>query len=983
MRAFKMIILVLLICLPTAVQSAPLHYALSIEVDTKGRTIAGTALITVDAQKEISLFVQHLKNVTVNGNPASRSIDGALSLSLQKNTEIVIRYDASFQNSTTNFFDQNNVFLNELWYPRLDTLARYSLSVTLPKDFLATSEADAITVTEHGKSKTFRFQFDHPLDTLHLAASNQYVLKTEYHNRIAIEAYFFKEDVHLADTYIAHSKKYLNMYESMLTPYPYRRFAIVENILPTGYSMPTFTLLGRQVIRLPFIVNTSLGHEILHQWFGNSVYIDFSQGNWTEGLTSYLSDHHYAALKGEGVAYRKQIMVDYNAYVNENNAISLHDFMSRQNKALSAIGYGKVAMVFHGLKERFGEEAFFSALRYFIRQNSFREASWSDIILAFEEITDEKLQETISVLLERKDIPQLKVIDPELRVDKGKLNLSFTVIQKEDPYRLRLPITIYSERTKAQRHVDITSEKETITVVLDHMPKKVVIDEEYALMRLLTPEEMPPVLAAIMGEEKIIAAVSDENKALYESLFDGLGDMDITYLNPTAITFDQIKTNSLLIADYENSLVNRLFGKQSGPKHGVCLKVLKNPYNEEEHIVLCHAESELEIQAAQHKLSHYGKYSDLAFNNGKNIKKTIAKTENGMVAYSRPTARAVAINKTESLKDIFPELADKRVIYVGEHHTNFAHHMNQLQIIKTLHETGHKIAVGMEMFQRPCQQAIDDYLSGKIDERTFLERSDYFSKWRYDYNLYKPILDYIKQEKIPLIALNIDGDITRAVACTGIHSLSDEAKAQLPSESDFSDEHYREDLRIIFSQHPEPDFNNNFDFFLQAQILWDETMAQTAHQFLEQHPDRKLVILAGNGHVRHKYGIPLRLYRRSQEPFTVISQDDEVEEGIADYVLLTSGLKGRLSPRLGILIEEDEQGLIIKGVNDKTPAKKAGLQEGDRIIRFGEQEITSLGDLKYGLFYSEYGSTVMIHIIRDNETIEKKIELFRFHPQMN
>jgi hypothetical protein len=140
MRSFKMIILVLFICLPEAVQSAPLHYALDIKVDIKEKSITGTARIMADAPIEISLFVQHLKNVKVNGNPAGPLVDDTLTLSLQKHDEILIRYEASFLDQKNNFFDPNNVFLNESWYPRPDMLARYSLSVTLPKDFLATSE---------------------------------------------------------------------------------------------------------------------------------------------------------------------------------------------------------------------------------------------------------------------------------------------------------------------------------------------------------------------------------------------------------------------------------------------------------------------------------------------------------------------------------------------------------------------------------------------------------------------------------------------------------------------------------------------------------------------------------------------------------------------------------------------------------------------------------------------------------------------------
>jgi predicted metalloprotease with PDZ domain len=139
-----------------------------------------------------------------------------------------------------------------------------------------------------------------------------------------------------------------------------------------------------------------------------------------------------------------------------------------------------------------------------------------------------------------------------------------------------------------------------------------------------------------------------------------------------------------------------------------------------------------------------------------------------------------------------------------------------------------------------------------------------------------------------------------------------------------------------------------------------------------------MVILAGNGHVRHKYGIPERLYRRNLEPFTVVVQDEEIEDGIADYVLLTTKLKGKESPKLGVMVEEKDQGLVIIGVNNKSPAKKAGLQEGDIIKQFAGQSIKSLADLKLALFYSEIGSSLKIQVERADKMLDKDIELLHF-----
>ncbi|MDP6395971.1 MAG: ChaN family lipoprotein [Desulfobacterales bacterium] len=974
----KKLIIVLLVLMPITAWSANLHYALDVQINTSKREIIGIARLKAEADKKIRLSIRNLSGVKVDGNAVTRTADENIDLLLKGGNETRISYEALFTDIETNFINKDHVFLTEAWYPQPKILVEYAFSVTLPNNFIATSEAETVTIGQHGAEKTFNFHFRHPQDALHLAASTRYVLKKDLYNNIAIEAYFFQEDAHLADSYIAHTKKYLAMYETMLTPYPYRRFAIVENVFPTGNSMPTYTLLGKRVVHLPFIVNTSLGHEILHQWFGNSVYIDTIYGNWAEGIVTYLADHHYAALEGKGRAYRKQIMVDYSAYVNTNNAMPISNFFSRQNKAQKAIGYGKAAMLFHDLRKRLGDKSFFVALREFIHRNRFRTASWHDIQRSFEKVTGEKLYVYFSQWLSRKDIPQIGVESAELQVEQGKLKLNFTLVQHDEPYRLRIPITLYSDNGKNQRFVEVKNAKEKISLQLDEPVKKVVIDENYALMRQLTTEEIPPALAGIMGRDKLTVIATARERVRYKPLIDAFGVKSIAYVTPDKITFTQMKENSLLIAGHDKTIVNMLFGKQAIPnipKEGVRIKVYKNPYNAEERIVLLHVKNKAEAKAVQRKISHYGKYSELAFRNGQNTHKAIVETGNGISVLSRPSTRVLSPDMLTTVDDIMPKLFASRIIYIGEQHDKFAHHINQLLVIKKMHVAGYKLAVGMEMFQTPFQPVLDDYLTGQIDENSFLERSEYFSRWRYDYNLYKPIIDYLKQQNIPLIALNIEGDITRQVARQGIDGLADEKKKQLPAAMDFSNEQYRRDLVKVFTFHGEQKELKEFSYFYQAQLLWDEGMAESAYRFLANNPDRKLVVLAGNGHVRHKYGIPERLYRRNHEPFTVVVQDDAIEDGIADFVLLTTGLKGKKSPKLGLIVEEKDQTLVIMSMVDKSSAKNAGLQKGDIIKQFAGKSITSLADLKLALFYSKTGTTLKIKIKRDDKTVEKEIEL--------
>jgi uncharacterized iron-regulated protein len=976
MRLINNIIIIVMISLSPLVWANNIHYELDVTIDTQTQKLTGTVNVTAAEDRNLSFFVANLSKLIVNGKTIATE-DGHITVPFKMGQKLVINYEAILHDEQTHFVDQNNVFLTGQWYPQLDELVEYQLSVTLPKGFIATSEADSVEVQKTEASSRFIFQFNHPLDSLNLAASKNYLVKTYNYKHIAIEAYFFKEDAYLADTYLESSQKYLAMYEAMLTPYPYKRFAIVENILPTGFGMPSYTLLGRAVVHLPFILKTSLGHEILHEWFGNSVFVNYEKGNWAEGITNYLADQHYAALKGKGVAYRKQIMVDYNAYVNKNNAMPIKAFLARHNKAESSIGYGKTAMIFHQLRKRYGDDSFLTALRHFINANSFRAASWADIQHSFEEVTGDNLTSYFTQWLNRQDIPQITAENVELLVAKGKLKLGFTLVQHNAPYHLQLPITVYTSQGKTQHLIEIKSEKQKITLTLDEPPTKVVIDENYDIMRQLEPAEIPPTLAGIMGKQKIIVVVSPKQQELYQPLIKALG-ATTTITTPQQIKFTQLKNNSLILAGFDTPMVDMLFGKQTVPKDGVHVTVHKNPYNQQELIALLHATDANEIKAVARKLSHYGKYSSLAFSGGKNTLKTITESNNGISIFTRPVTHALEFSKVTTLNDIIPKIQDSRIIYVGEQHNQFSHHINQLMVIKRLHEAGYKVAVGMEMFQIPYQKVLNDYIAGKIDEIAFLKQSNYFNNWRLDYNLYKPIIDYVKTTAIPLIALNIDKPIIDKVARKGIHNLTATEKQQLPTELDLSNNTYRQNLYQVFLAHQKSFGHHKFEYFLQSQAIWDETMAQSAQKFLLDNPNTKLIILAGNGHLRYKYGIPNRLYRRNHYPFTVILQDEYIDKTIGDYVLFTDKIKGKTAPKIGVMIKEEDKQVIIVGVSNKTPAQKAGLKKKDVITQLAGQKIQSIADLKLVLFNANKGSTVTIQVIRDGKLVNFDLTLFGF-----
>jgi len=980
MRFIKTLIFFIILSIPAIVWGSELTYVLDVRIDPPAGRLYGTAHIYGNPMSETRLTVHHLSHIRVNGKQAEPGEDNTILVKTGKGRPTVIQYQAVFEGSAANIIDAAHVFLMGGWYPAPESLARYTLSITLPRQFKAVSEADHISVAYSDNLSTHLFHFDHPLDSLHLAASSNYVVKKIDHNGVAIEAYFFKEDAALAGSYIEYTKTYLDLYESLLSPYPYKRFAIVENILPTGYSMPTFTLLGRQVVKLPFIVKTSLPHEIAHQWFGNYVHIDSTSGNWAEGLATYLADYYLEEKQGRGRDYRKQMLVNFGAYVNDGNAIPASQFLYRRSKAEGAIGYGRVAMFFHGLRKRFGDDLFFKALKDFIQTNGLRAAAWHDIRKSFEKTANENLEAYFNARLNRPDVPVLEVVQSQLEIMDGAPMLNFTLRQKGEPFVLDIPIQVHTETCVQTLAVHMSSQEQAFTLKLDSLPTQVVLDQDYDLMRQLTTAESPPVLANIIGREAVIVVVRKGQEPVYRPLIRALGMGQARVSSPDELTFSELKDHSLIICGHDNPMAQALLGGPKNPAAGLNLDVSKHPYNEMESILLVHAVNLEESMAVQRKLRHYGKYSHLTFDRGNVIVKTTDESKNGIAVLEHPATLALTPGQDPTLAQILDTLLENQVIFVGEKHDRYAHHLNQLEIIRHAYAAGADVAVGMEMFHQPFQPAVDDYLAGNIDEREFLEKSRYYHEWRYDYGLYKPIVDFLKEHNIPLLALNIPGDVSSQVARKGLASLDAGQKAHLPDDLDFSNAAYRDELKAVFDQHGSQTGIENFDYFLQAQILWDESMAERAARFLETHPNHKLVILAGNGHLRFGHGIPQRLFRRSGAPHTIILQDEGMHKGIADHVLLTSTVKGRTSPKLGVMVEEKNGALAIAGVSEKGPAEKAGLEKGDVIKSLDGHPVNDLADLKLALFYSRQNQTAVIEVLRGNHALEKEITLFAFSP---
>ncbi|MBI3607991.1 MAG: ChaN family lipoprotein [Nitrospirae bacterium] len=337
----------------------------------------------------------------------------------------------------------------------------------------------------------------------------------------------------------------------------------------------------------------------------------------------------------------------------------------------------------------------------------------------------------------------------------------------------------------------------------------------------------------------------------------------------------------------------------------------------------------------------------------------------------------------EQLIDV---LAAARIVYVGESHDNIRHHRIQLDILQALADRlPGKVAVGMEMFQRPSQPELNRWSRGEVDEKAFL--TTWYENWTEDYDYYRDILTFIRDRHIPLLALNASERTARSLAEGGREALSAEERASIP-DIDTTDPFHRRQMEAVFGAHAK---GAGFDAFYRTMLLWDETMAQTAAEFLTGPAgrDKALVVFAGGGHVAYGFGIPRRVFRRAPLPYVTVLPHTEVGQAppdrpdvvmdvepvtlplpVADIVWAVGyeDLEGS-KVHLGVRVEPAEGGVLINDVAADSAAARAGLREGDLIVSFDGEPVRKPVDLVRRVRTRHPGDRASLTITRESQAL--------------
>ncbi|MCB1949147.1 M28 family peptidase, partial [Nitrosomonas sp.] len=425
---------------------------------------------------------------------------------------------------TPGVISSKGVFLanSSAWYPQFkDPMVSFRLNVRLPVGWDAVSQGSLVSEHTNESGTAIVWEELRPQDDIYLVAG-RYQRYSQPAGTVQALVYLREADEALAQKYLDTTAQYIGMYNKLIGPYPYTKFALVENFWETGYGMPSFTLLGPKVIRFPFILHSSYPHEILHNYWGNGVFVDYAGGNWAEGLTAYLADHLVNEQRGRGEEYRRDVLQKYADFVGKGKDFPIARFVARHSSSSEAVGYGKTMMFFHMLRRQVGDEAFARMMRQLYSRFKFKQAGFNDLQNLFGEIESHDFSAFFDQWVHRTGAPELALQDAVAEKTPQGYTLRATLkqTQRDGVYRLQVPVAVHlqGEAQAYQTRVDMNQREQGIELDFQARPVRMEIDPQFDLFRRLDSREIPPALSQGFGAEApLLILPADDDASMIQA----------------------------------------------------------------------------------------------------------------------------------------------------------------------------------------------------------------------------------------------------------------------------------------------------------------------------------------------------------------------------------------------------------------------------------------------------------------------------------
>jgi uncharacterized iron-regulated protein len=336
-------------------------------------------------------------------------------------------------------------------------------------------------------------------------------------------------------------------------------------------------------------------------------------------------------------------------------------------------------------------------------------------------------------------------------------------------------------------------------------------------------------------------------------------------------------------------------------------------------------------------------------------------------------------------------LRDTRLLLIGESHTTADFHRVQLRVIRALQESGRRVVIGLEMFPYTEQKSLDNWRDGLLTEAGFLQLARWYEFWGYNWDYYRDIFLYARDNRIPMYGVNAPRAVVTAVREKGIDQLADADKQHVPPHVDIDSTDHLTFFKASFdednSMHgsmPESMLKG----MQAAQATWDATMGYNSVQVLKAVPAGSImVVMVGSGHVAYGVGIEHQAKQWFDGKITTLipvpvqdSEEKPVTDVKASYANFVWGIpyeRDSLYPSLGFSTTETAGSRKIIAIEKDSVAARSGFQTNDQVLALDGIPAPDRETWNRLMAAKNWGDTAVVTVKRGAAEVKINAELRR------